>query len=98
MSRVAAVLRRLLRVAAVGAEISVGARRRRWSGCSCPGLFVGLQAARRMEELAGTGSVARGALGLNGSPSERMCQAAMRILRATAALAGLPLPPQRELT
>jgi hypothetical protein len=48
-----------------------------------------------MEELAGTGSVAREALVLNGSPSERMCQAAIKTLRATAALAGLELPWRR---
>jgi hypothetical protein len=51
-----------------------------------------------MEELAGTGSVARAALGLNGSPSERMCQAAIRTLRATAALAGLDLPWRRLMS
>jgi hypothetical protein len=48
-----------------------------------------------MEELAGTGSVALEALGLNGSLSERTCQAAIRTLRATADLAGLALPWRR---
>jgi hypothetical protein len=60
--------------------------------------FVGLQAARRMEELAGAGSVARGALGLNGCWSERTCQAAISTLRATAALAGLDLPWRRLMS
>jgi len=45
-----------------------------------------------MEELAGTGSVALEALGLNGSLRERTCQDAIRTLRATADLAGLALP------
>ena len=45
-----------------------------------------------MEELAGTGSVAFAALGLNGSLSESTCQDAIRTLRATADLAGLALP------
>jgi Glyoxalase/Bleomycin resistance protein/Dioxygenase superfamily len=35
-----------------------------------------------MEELAGTGSVALEALGLNGSLRDRMCQEAIRTLRA----------------
>src|SRR4051794_31847908 len=60
-------------------------------------IVCGPQAARRMEELAGTGSVARGALGLKGSPSERMCQLAIRTLRATAALAGVGLPWRRVM-
>lgn len=41
-----------------------------------------------MEELAGTGAGALEVLGLNGSLSERMCQEAIRTLRATADLAG----------
>jgi len=52
-----------------------------------------------MEELAGAGSVPSRRVdrwgdgaGLNGSPRARVCQAAMRTLRATAALAGLLLP------
>jgi hypothetical protein len=45
-----------------------------------------------MEELAGTDRVARDALGLKGCCNERTCQAAIRTLRATAALAGLALP------
>src|SRR5215204_659285 len=57
--------------------------------------FVGLQAARRMEELAGAGSGAREALGLNGCRSESTCQAAISTLRATAALAGFALPWRR---
>jgi hypothetical protein len=77
-----------------GAEISFGAWR-------APGLvaasrllrsFVGFQTARRMEELAGTWSVALEALRLNGSLRVRTCQQAIRILRATAALAGFDLP------
>jgi hypothetical protein len=54
--------------------------------------FVGFQAARRMEELAGTSLVALEALRLNGSLRARTCQDAIRTLRATAALAGLALP------
>jgi hypothetical protein len=54
-----------------------------------------------MEELAGAGSVpltpprrrrAAAVLSLNGSRRARTCQLAMRIFRATAALAGLLLP------
>jgi hypothetical protein len=52
----------------------------------------GPQAARRMEELAGTPSGALMALGLNGSFRERTCQAAMSTLRATAAFAGVVFP------
>jgi hypothetical protein len=50
----------------------------------------GRQAAKAKWELAGTGvsAVVLGA-GLKGSLRERMCQAAIRILRATAALAEL---------
>jgi hypothetical protein len=51
-----------------------------------------------MQELAGTGSVALVALGWNGSLSERMCQAAIRTLRATADLAGLALPWRRLMS
>lgn len=59
-------------------------------------LFVsirGRQAAKAKRELAGT-EVVRGA-GLKGWLRESMCQAAIRILRATAALAGLWLPERR---
>jgi hypothetical protein len=51
-----------------------------------------------MEELAGTGLVARGALGLKGWLRLRMCQLAIRILRATAALAGLALSWRRLMS
>jgi hypothetical protein len=51
----------------------------------------GRQAARKQRELAET-EPPRGRLGLNGSSRESTCQAAIRILRATADLAGfLPL-------
>src|SRR4051812_45935268 len=60
--------------------------------------FGDRQAARRMEELAGTGSGALDPFGVNGSPSERMCQEAMRTLRATAAFAGLALPWRRLMS
>jgi hypothetical protein len=51
-----------------------------------------------MQELAGTGSVTRVALGLNGCWSARTCQVAIRILRAMAALAGLALPWRRLMS
>jgi hypothetical protein len=54
--------------------------------------FVGFQTARRMEELAGTSLAALEALRLKGSLRARTCQEAIRILRATAALAGFDLP------
>jgi hypothetical protein len=60
-----------------------------FSGGFAFGAFALEVLAGRMEELAGAGSVARGALGLNGWLRDRMCQLAIRILRATAALAGL---------
>jgi hypothetical protein len=58
----------------------------------------GRQAAKAKRELAGTGlpPVDLGA-GLKRSLRESMCQAAIRILRATAALAELWLP-ERPLT
>ena len=61
--------------------------------------LVGRQAARTQLEFAGTGAAApRGREGLKGCWSASTCQLAIRTLRATAALAGLPLPPQRSLT
>ena len=54
--------------------------------------FVGFQAARPMEELAGTSVVALEAHRLKGSLRARTCQQAIRTLRATAALAGFDLP------
>src|SRR5215212_684536 len=61
--------------------------------------LVGRQSARTQLELAGTGASApRGREGVKGCCSASRCQAAIRTLRATAALAGLPLPPQRALT
>jgi len=58
-----------------------------------------VQSARTQLEFAGTGVVApRGREGAKGCCSARTCQLAMRTLRATAALAGWPLPPQRSLT
>ena len=53
----------------------------------------GRHAARTVMELAGTVlAPLRERLGLNGCWRESMCQAAVRILRATADLAALPLP------
>ena len=61
--------------------------------------LVGRQAARTQLEFAGTGVAApRGREGLKGCWSASTCQLAISTLRATAALAGLPLPPQRSLT
>src|SRR5438067_7840408 len=57
-------------------------------GCSFP--CWAFHAAKAFSEFAGT-VPPRGRLGVNGSPRARMCQAAIRILRATAALAG-PVP------
>ena len=58
-----------------------------------------VHSARTQLEFARTGADAlRGREGLKGCWSARTCQLAMRTLRATAALAGLPLPPQRSLT
>src|SRR4051812_16264286 len=48
----------------------------------------GRQAARKQRELAEAGAGRRGAAGLKGCWRESTCQAAIRILRATAALAG----------
>src|SRR5215218_4414093 len=58
----------------------------------------GRQAARKQRELAEAGSGRRGAAGLNGCWRERTCQAAIKILRATAALAGfLPARSARSV-
>jgi hypothetical protein len=58
----------------------------------------GRQAARKQRELAEAGSGRRGAAGLKGCWRERTCQAAIRILRATAALAGfLPARSARSV-
>src|SRR3954447_4974066 len=57
---------------------------------------VGRQAARGWLELAGTIGATRGAAGLKGSLRARTCQAAIRTLRATAALAALPCPCRRR--
>jgi hypothetical protein len=51
-----------------------------------------------MEELAGTGSAARGAAGVNGWLRCTMCRLAIRTLRATAAFAGLALPWRRLIS
>src|SRR3954451_2539282 len=56
----------------------------------------GRQAARKQRELAEAGAGRRGAAGLNGSWRGRTCPAAIRIWRATAALAGF-LPASGEL-
>jgi hypothetical protein len=55
-------------------------------------IVCGPQAARRMEELAGTGLALRRVGGSKGSPRARMCQEAISTLRATAVLAGFDLP------
>src|SRR5207247_8256874 len=70
----------------------------RWELTRLLNSIRGRQAAKAKRELAGTGSplVDRGA-GLKGSLRESMCQTAIRILRATAALAELRLP-ERALT
>jgi hypothetical protein len=70
----------------------------RWELSRLLNSIRGRQAAKAKRELAGTESplVTRGA-GLKGWLRESMCQAAIRILRATAALAELWLP-ERLLT
>src|SRR6266540_2081647 len=70
----------------------------RWELSRLLNSIRGRQAAKAKRELAGTESplVDRGA-GLKGSLRESMCQTAIRILRATAALAELRLP-ERALT
>src|SRR6266542_311347 len=67
----------------------------RWELSRLLNSITGRQAAKAKRELAGT-EVTLGA-GLKGSLRESMCQAAIRILRATAALAELWLP-ERWLT
>src|SRR6266496_749557 len=56
----------------------------------------GRQAARELEELAGTVGAAALAAGLKGSLRASTCQQAIRTLRATAALAALPFPCRRR--
>jgi hypothetical protein len=75
-----------------GAHLFLGVGRTpcRWELSRLLNSIKGRQAAKAKRELAGTGvpAVVLGA-GLNGSLRESMCQAAIRILRATAALAAL---------
>ena len=68
----------------------------RWELSRLLNSITGRQAAKAKRELAGTElpPVDLGA-GLKGSLRESMCQAAIRILRATAALAELWLPERR---
>ena len=68
----------------------------RWELSRLLNSIRGRQAAKAKRELAGTEVplVQRGA-GLKGWLRESMCQAAIRILRATAALAELLLPERR---
>ena len=53
---------------------------------------MGRQAARELEELAGTIGAAARAAGLKGWLRASTCQQAISTLRATAALAALPCP------
>ena len=77
--------------ARVGAECS-------WELSRLLNSMQGRQAARKQRELAEAGSGRRGAAGLKGCWRERTCQAAIRILRATAALAGfLPARSARSV-
>src|SRR5215211_4253399 len=71
---------------------ALGGARGRVAAAPASQIVCGPQAARRMEELAGAGSAPPVALALNGCCRESTCHAAIRILRATAALAGLDLP------
>jgi hypothetical protein len=77
-----------------GAHLFLGVGRTpcRWELCRHLNSMRGRQAAKAKRELAGTEVllVVRGT-GLKGSFRESMCQAAIRILRATAALAALLL-------
>ena len=76
-----------------GAELSFGFSGT-WSVPAVPAsqFVLGPQAARRLDELAGTGLGARRGRGLNDCSRLSTCQAAIRILRATAALAGFGFP------
>jgi hypothetical protein len=76
--------------------LALGCTPCRWELFRLLSSIRGCQAAKAKRELAGTGlpSVERGA-GLNGSLRESMCQAAIRILRATAAFAELWLRERR---
>jgi hypothetical protein len=70
--------------------------RRRWSCCSCPGFSDRLWASAGQTNggACRDGCAPRhaAAQALKGCWRARMCQAAIRTLRATAALAGLALP------
>ena len=84
----------------VGAHFSFGA----WVGAECSwelsrllNSMQGRQAARKRGELAEAGSGRRLVGALKGSCRERMCQEAIRILRATAALAGF-LPARAAMS
>src|SRR5260370_22436704 len=87
-----------LRCSRTDAHLFVGVGRTpcRWELSRLLSSIRGRQAAKAKRELAETGvpSVERGA-GLNGSLLESMCQAAIRILRATAAFAELWLRERR---
>src|SRR5439155_4865570 len=76
--------------------LGVGRTPCRWELSRLLNSIKGRQAAKAKRELAGTESPAvdLGA-GLKGSLRESMCQAAIRILRATAALAALWLRERR---
>ena len=80
-------------VSLCGAHFSFGARvlaECSWELSRLLNSLEGRQAARNVEELAGTGVVPpRGRLGLKDSLRDRTCQTAIRTLRATADLAGL---------
>src|SRR5215207_1254858 len=79
-----------------GAQFSFGARAAHHVRSELSRLLnsqAGRQAARGWPELAGTvGAVVQAAAGLNGCWRDHTCQTAIRILRATADLAALPLP------
>jgi transposase len=73
------------------------------AGCSSAAITPSVSSARRRcnppDDLDAHATAApRGREGVKGCLSARTCQLAISTLRATAAFAGLPLPPQRSLT
>jgi hypothetical protein len=75
--------------------LGVGRTPCRWELSRLLNSIRGRQAAKAKRELAGTEVAPVRGAGLNGSLRESMCQAAIRILRATAALAELWLRERR---
>src|SRR6266545_5913578 len=75
--------------------VGVGGTACRWELSRLLSSIGGGQAAKAKRELAGTEVAPVRGAGLNGSVRESMCQAAIRVVRATAAFAGLWLRERR---